>query len=445
MAKIFEPTSFFFKEREILEGVDWNIAGMEDLIQGLNFDTSSSILPVCEYFGKYLIIDKKWADTLNRYVYSFTTRSRGGVDYAKFFGSPYLGLEKITFTSQDRNEWFSEIFDVDEEELKENLHECKMVNSTWNVVGDVFNLTIPYLLFRITHSKLDPKVKHQAMVNVLCMYHYKCLTSMIHNDYPFPPKKEVVLETYNRLSMKYDIKRYGSWRALIVARAEFILDPKTGIHYDTFMKMNSDKAIIYMVGDIQDRLRGVINDINKVFHDVKNQVNIVRLEGNMVNLTDGVALKNVAKEVTQYRNYLEGVLTSKNGFFKEELIDYATRFVDGAPKDKLSYIVQNFPELYNAKKGEDYRKLIEETILHLFEYLHTNRINKTNIYQLILKMRGAYNAPRSVNESVMRIRILGDDMVRNQTGIKTPITVTSLRTAFLIYVVLRTLSRDYYQ
>lgn len=444
MSRIFESQTQMFEERQSLNDF-WAISGMEELIKSVDWGRSDSILQVCNYFGTYLDITPKWALALQRYVYNFTTRKVGMVDYMDFFGSPYLGLQKITFTSADRNQWFSEIFDVDEEELKENLHAVRSIKTTWAVVGDVFNLTIPYLVYRVFHSKLDPKTKHQAMVDLICMYHYKCLTSIVNNDYPYMAKREVVLETYNRLSLKYDIKRYGSWRELIIARAEFILNPKTGIHYNTFTQMNDDKKIIYMVGDIQDRLRGVVNDINKVFHDVKNKVNIVSLDGNKVNLEDGVVLKNVAKEVTQFKNYIEQILTGQSSFYKEELLQYAVKDLDNAPIDKLGFVVQNFPALYNSKKGQHWRDFIDEIVIHLFEYLHQHDISKTNMYSVLIKMRGAYNSPRSQNDSVKKLRKVGDDLIKEQTGIKTPSTITGLRTAFLLYVVLRVLSKDYYQ
>jgi hypothetical protein len=377
-------------------------------------------------------------------VYSFITRRVGMVDYMEFFGSPYLGLQKITFTTADRNQWFSEIFDVDEEELKENLHACKAINTEWSVVGDVFNLTVPFLLYKVYHSKLDQKTKHQALIDILCMYHYKCLTSIIHNDYPFQARREVVLETYNRLSLKYDIKRYGSWRALIEARAEFILNPKTGIHFDAYTKMDDDKKIVYMVGDIQNRLRRAINDINKVFHEVKTQTNIVKLDSSKVNLGDELTIKSVTKEVTQYGLYIDRVLTEETSFYKEELAGFAASVLENVPRDKLAFIIQTFPQVYKNAKKPHYKEFTDAVLIHLFEYLHTNGIKKTNVYDVLTKMRGAYGAPRSKNDTVKVIRALGDEIVVEQTGVKTPQTVTVLRTALSLYFVLRILSKEYF-
>ena len=421
------------------------LTGSEALLKGVDFDSNSAILAVCQQFGVDLEITPKWAARLRRYVYNFITRTVGMVSYMEFFGSPYLGLQKITFTTADRNEWFSEIFDTDEEELKENLHACKVIKAEWSVVGDVFNMTIPYLLYRTFHSTLDAKTKHQAMVDILCMYHYKCLTSIIHNDYPFQARRDVVLETYNRLSLKYDIKRYGSWRALIEARAEWILNKSTGIHYEAFTKMNDDKKIVYMVGDIQNRLRRAINDINKVFHEVKTQTNIVKVDSSKVALGDELSIKSVTKEVTQYSLYLDRILTEETSFFKEDLAGYAASVLDNVPTDKLAIIIQTFPKIYKNPRKPEYKEFADSVLIHLFEYLHANGIKKTNVYDVLIKMRGAYGAPRSKNDTVKVIRTLGDKIVSEQTGVKTPQTITCLRTALSLYFVLRILSKDYYE
>ena len=443
-----EPEVKMFEEITPDKGIEkllqktFGISGFEALLPNYNFNTDHAILGVFNAFGHDLEIDNRWADRLTRYVIGFTTKNE---QYVEFFGNPYLGIHRIVFTTEDRNRWFTEIFDVDEEELRENLHACKLINATWKVTGDVFNLSIVYLLYRTFHSDLHDRVKHNAMVNILAMYHYKCLTSIMANDYKYLAKKEIAMETYNRLSMRYDIKRYGSWMALIRARAEFILDPKTGIHYKTFTTMDDDKKIIYMVGDIQDRLRGVINDINKVFHEVKSKTNIVRLDGGMVTLEDGVSVREVTKNVTQYKNYIQNVLSSSAGFYKDELVGYAAEAIDNSPRDKLERIIRVFPDQYNSPKGAKYREFVDEVTTHLFEYLTENGIRANDLREVLRRMRGAYLSSRSQNQSVFKMRDEGDDIVRQLTGIKTRITVSSLRTSLMLYIVLRTLTKDAYK
>lgn len=441
----YQPTVSLFNDLPYVSEDPNLINGIESLLPNVNFDTDRSILSVCEAFGKDLVIDRKWCDRLKRYMFNFSTRKLGQTDYGEFFGSPYIGLHKITFLSADRNEWFSDIWDVDEEELKENLHACKWVNKDWAVTGDTFNLTIPYLMYKVYNSKLiDSRLKEEALINILFIYHAKCLTSILHNDYPYLAKPEVAYETYNQLSLKYDLKKYGSWRALFIARAKYIIDPKTGIHFKTFTKMDDDKKIVYMVGDIQDRLRGVINDINKVFHDVKKRTNIVKLDSATVNLEEGKTIKEISKEVNTYKNYIKGVLNAPTGFYKDTLVPLIVDKVDHAPKDKLERILKEFPGNYQSKsmRGEVYRDFVEEILTHLFEYISLNAIKIANVKEVINRMQGTYSSPRNQNATVLKVRSIGDDIVQDITGIKTRITYSSLRTALILYIILRVLAKD---
>lgn len=422
-----------------------DVAGMEAILQGVNFESTNAILQVFEKMGQYLEVNSKWALTLKKYVYNFITRKVGMHDHMAFFGAPYLGLEKITFTTADRNEWFNEIFDCDEDELRENLHACAAIKSEWAVVGDAFNMTVPYLLFRINKSSLKAEEKHRAMVDVVSMYHYKCLTSIVHNDYPFQARKEVVYETYNRLSLKYDIKRYGSWKALIEARAEYIINPKTGIHYDAWSKMDNDKKIVYMVGDIQNRLRRAINDINKVFHDVKNKTNIVKVESAKVQLKDELSIKSVAKDVTAHALYLDRILTEESSFFKEELMEYSAKVLENVRMEMFQFTIQEFAKRYNNPKYPEYKTFAETIVLHMFEYLHANGIKRTNVYDVLIKMRGAYGASRSNNDQVKIIRELGDKIVIDITGRKTPQWVLTTRTALSLYMVIRVITKELFE
>lgn len=444
MGKPFEPSYVFFDTAEQTPS-SINMLNSLSGLEALGSITGNLIFQVCDKHAAFIEFDKAWVNGLRKYVFNFTTRREGGVDYMDFFGSPYLGLQKIVFKTGDRNEWFSNIFDIDEIELKKDITALNIIGKEWHVLNDMFNLTIPYILHRIFHSKkLDSTSKHQAMKDVLSMYQYKCLTSILNNDYPWTASKEVAVETYNQLSMKFDLKKYGSWRALIEARSENILNRAVGIHYDTIVTMAPDKKVLYMVGDIQDRLRGMINDLNTVFHSVKNKTNLISFEGSKVMLEDGDAVRFTQKDELKYKNYIEQVLVAERGFYKEELIDYAIKDMAYAPRDKLSYMIENFPALYNSKKGAAYVKFVDDIIVHMFEYLHEKQVNRVNLYEVLVRMRGIYNSRRGNTEELIALRETGDELARSLTGIKTPITITGLRTSFLLYIVLRTLTREHY-
>ena len=59
-------------------------------------------------------------------------------------------------------------------------------------------------------------------------------------------------------------------------------------------------------------------------------------------------------------------------------------------------------------------------------------------------MKGAYLSQRTQNQSVFLMRDVGDKLVKDLTGIRTKNKVTSLRTSLMLYIVLRTLTKDAY-
>lgn len=439
------PFSLFESDAEINSSRDMliSITGNEAYFTDVNYAGNSAILPIFNKLTDELVIDRYWAINLRKYVYGFITRKVNMIDYQAFFGSPYLGLEKIVFSSADRNRWFSEVIDLDEEELVYHLHNTAFIKKEWGVVGDAFNMTIPYLLYRVLNSKLDRLSKEQAAKDIVCMYHYKCLTSIVNNDYPFIARREVVIETYNRLSLKYDIKRYGSWKALIEARADFILNPRTGIHYKAFSEMKDDKAIVYFVGDTQNRLRRVINEINKVFHQVKTETDIISLDKSKVNLGEVLTIKSINTEISDSRIYIEGVVTEGTSFYREEFIDYAMDSLEGCPRDKLKYVITNFSSYYSNPRNKHFKTFIENVLVNLFEYIQTQNIEKTNIYEILVRMRGSLNSPRNKNVTTLALRKDGDRVVREITGIKTTYTVSSIRTALILYTMLLILTREH--
>jgi hypothetical protein len=113
--------------------------------------------------------------------------------------------------------------------------------------------------------------------------------------------------------------------------------------------------------------------------------------------------------------------------------------------DMLTYVLQEFPKRFNNPKKPEYKQFTETVVLHMFEYLHTNGIKKSNVYNVLIKMRGAYGASRSNNDMVKVIRELGDQIVIEITGRKTPQWVLTTRTALSLYMVLRVVSKDYFE
>lgn len=427
---------------EVQEFLFEKFSGFENLQPNFIFDRDNAVKDIFDQMVDDLIIDQRWLRKLRMYVYGFATKNN---DHAEFFGSPYLGTHRIIFKTSDKKEWFSEIIDVDEVMLRDNLIKTKWINKDFNVSSDAFNLSIVYLMHQVTQSSLSNSQKEEALIYLVMMFHYRILTSIMNHYYRYQVKQSVAETAYNKLSLKFDIKRYGSWTALFKARAEFIISKQTGIHYDTFMNMDDDKKIVYMVNDMESRLKGVVNDYTKVLYEIKDSVDLVQTDSGVTMVDEQLQIKDVQKNVTKFKNYIDNTITADKGFYKEELVTYAEKAIDRTPYDKFAFVIRNFPSHYNHKKGEKYREFVEDVTTHLFEYLAFNKIKQTDLKAVFLKIRGAYTSSKSTNPLLLKLRETGDQIVKEMTGIKTPIVMTSIRTSLMLYIVLRTLTMDKYK
>lgn len=422
------------------------IAGLEALSPNFKYNRDNAVKDIFDQMTEGLVINHRWFSTLRRFVYGFATKDN---EHTEFFGSPYLGTHRILFKTSDRVAFFTDIIDVDEVKLRDELIKTKWINKDFRVSSDAFNLSIVYLMHRVAISDLTPDIKEEALINLVMLFHYRILTSIMNHYFGYLVKPSVAQTAYNKLSMKFDIKRYGSWNELFKARGEFIVSPRTGIHVPTFTKMDDDKKIVYMVNDMESRLKAVMNDYTKVLYEVKDSMELVETDSGMAIMDGEVNIKDVQKKVNMFRNYVTGILNDGRSFYKQELITYAAKAVDDTRtanqfSDKLTNLVQDFPAQYGHKKGEAYREFVDDVVTHLFEYLSGNSIRHTDLTNVLYKLRGAYTSNKSSNALLHKLRKNGDELVTAMTGIRTQYTVAQLRTGLMLYIVLRTLTMQHY-
>lgn len=419
-----------------------DLKGFEALSPNFNYNRDNAIKDIFDQMVGDLIIDQHWVRSLRRYVMGFVSRNN---DHVEFFGSPYMGTHRIVFKTSDRTDWFRDIIDIDDVLLKDELIKCKWVNKDYHVSSDPFNLSIVYLMYRVQQSFLSKAQKEEALINLVMMYHYRALTSIMNHYYVYLVRKAVAETAYNKLSLKFDIKRYGSWTALFKARAEFIINPKTGIHYNTFTNMDDDKKIIYMVNDMESRLKGVINDYTKVLYAIKDNVDLVQTDDGKVLLDGKLVIKDIQKSINKKHTYIQTLLTNQGSFYNETLAEYAIKGMDRTPSDKFKQLLKDFPYQYNHPKGEKYREFVNDVITHLSEYLSYNNIKDSDVRNVVLKMKGAYTSNKSTNPLLFKLRDDGDSLVKDMTGIRTRSTVSSIRTSLMLYIVIRVITMEYFK
>ena len=188
----------------------------------------------------------------------------------------------------------------------------------------------------------------------------------------------------------------------------------------------------------------MVKKIWAVFAEIREMNIKILSTGGTIELDGKTVIRDISNELANRRRYINEVIKERNRFVKPELVSVTTSAMYTMPEqvlfNTLNYIVDN----YNDKRVTS---LIDETLLHAFEYLNSDRRAKAamdDILQLITKLRALYMASRSSDPGLLKMRELGESIVKSATVGRSAAVIASVRTGLLLYIVLRTFSMKHY-
>lgn len=398
-----------------------------------------------EIFDKacsHLKIDNKLLRSIRLYEQAFLHKNP---DHTQFFGGVTIGVQTVRFTSADKNEWVDGLIGVDENQVRNEVISLPSIDPSWVRATNIVNLSCCYLVHRIHNSDLSPKDKEQGMIDTLVVMQFRLFTSLLSHYYRYPVNEETAQAVYAALSKKYMIKKHGNWFSVLEQRARDIIDPGS-IHAQTIKDFDDDAAIIYMVHDIQGRLKSMIKKSWRVLDAVRTQGAKILTVGGTIELDGKLIVKDVNRSYTVYRRYLQEIVLDKARFIKPELIDVIDSAMNTMPVEPLTKSLTYLCE-QAVKRDKAVDKLLEEVLLHAITYINTDPDTREHLKdpgELIYRLRGLYMASRSSDPVVLELRAEGEKIVEKATGNKTAAMLAAVRTGMLLYICLRVFCRDYY-
>lgn len=405
---------------------------------------SGTIKGVFEDECSNVSIDSKLAKRLNRHVNQFINKNE---DHVNFFGSNLLGVYTVRYLPSDREAWFGEVLDIDDTSLTDALYDLEVINEEFKRTSDVVNLSSVWLVHKLMNTKsLSSRDAHKAMVDVIFMLQVKFLTSVFAHYIKYPTDPEVAQAVYESLSRKFGLKQYGSWGAFLLARSEEIVSP-SGIHHKTFQKFDDDEAIFYVITDIQGRMKEVVKKMMGILIHINNNKGRIVSTSSTVELDGEVILKDRKNGVTIYKRYIHSTIQDTNTFIRGEVVKVVQDAMHTMPEklflDTLRYCSIN----YGQKGGGEITELIDELMLHAFDFLSKNRNlirGNVDLTSLVSRLRSLYMASRMSDPALVRAKELADSIVGKAVNSKNKAVLSSLRTGLELYIVLRAFSMNYY-
>lgn len=404
-----------------------------------------------------LVIDNGLVSRIHQYRHSFVNRND---DHVSFFGGHYLGVEVVRHTRADRDTFLDGVMGLDEHDLKAKLLKIPnpkypksdknpfLIDVSYKRLSDPYNHAAIYLVHRIlTSTKLSARAKEQASVDVVFMLQTKLLTSILQHYFEFPANPELAKATYAALDYKSSLKVAGSWDAWLRARAVSLISSDS-IHIGAFKTFTKDLDVMYAITEPQDRLREVIKKMYRVFEEVRRSGGRIRSTTSTIEIDGELIVRSKMADSKLYISYIKSVIPDKNTFIRDEVLSVVTDAVHTVSPKLFLELLVDVSENYGKRQSRHVDKMVEELIIHAIEYIADNKLTlrrATDIGFLVTKLKALYMAPLMKDVGLNEAKEAANTIVTKARLSKSNPMNSSLRTALELYIVLRTLTMNYYR
>lgn len=402
------------------------------------------------------VLDKHFADVkfdraLCQRIIDYTVRLMNrDSDHSAFFGGVLMGVNEIRFFDNDRELWFDDVIQIDEDLLQYDFERAEGIDPKHIVASNAFNHIPGYIAMRLfKENNIPMNIRHQAMVHAFMTLHVKYITSLLVRRFKYPAKREVAEATFAALKYTFDIKRIGSWGGLIRDRAEGIVAPDS-IYYP-FMMDKSDSYEYWsrrIVTDTQTRIRELIKKYYDMYLTTLAQGSrMISTSDVMINSDGEMALRDRVNGYSTYLRYMHTTMQHPDNLIKQPLLNIVENAMHTMPPDMLKESLLFMSRNIGQARSKDITTMVDESLLYAFDFMQANRsstMRSTDLAALTQQIRAKVMAPKSDDIRVLKIRTVGEKIVKQATKSHHEGQIAATRTGIMLYLILRALTKSYY-
>lgn len=405
-----------------------------------------------EIFDEYchVSIDKKFLERITKWRNKFYSKNS---EHVGFFSSASFGLYIPKWTSDEDDEWLTEIIGIDEEEIADYVYELPSINKDFQVSSNILSISFIYLMHKATVNKSlstvdNDKVRKTLMEVLVARY----MTSIMYKYfYRGKTSPEVSTEVFERLSKRFDLKVAGNWKNWIEMKAEgFVLgdDQRQDAKYakqEVFQRFE-DELVVRKLNSIKSQLNKAAIEINSVFRQVLEDQDKIASKSALSMSVDGLYLADLVRDQTKYLHYQDAIFIDKNTFIKEDLLAVIEQSMPTISSNifrgALEWILDNQMESKYKRKIMEVR---HDILIYAIQLIKDENLHTNDLVQVGYRLRQNILSGKNNDRTVIKVRKMIDEFIvkfRPQSKGK---LVSLERSAIMIYIVLRTLAMNYYK
>lgn len=373
-------------------------------------------------------------------------------DHVEALNSPMLGVNKIHFFDKDQRAVF-DVFNISKEDFAKIVAQSGL-NKEFKVSSDVYNLFTVYMAHCIVKSNLPNAMKDEGCFVLWKLLQYKFFSSLVGHMLPYKPNPDVMQATLDSLSAKFDIvnKETNTWKLIMEARARELCD-KTNIHWHSVSNFAPDQKIVYVLSDIQTRLRTKIKLVVIEYYKTLEQGKKI---GSTSMTTDDLEGEKIVKELAGSLDNMIAVISNKalnaNQFIRNDIIKIVSKLVANIRPDMMRSLLMLFSNTaviqYQKHKQDEidktgrylvgYHILITEIVQRSYRMCIIDKVNMKSRLAILEKVRNTFRSSRIADQYILRIKDSVEYFVDNSKISNRDSTKASLKIAFILYIILLT-------
>lgn len=385
------------------------------------------------------------SNRLIKNILEFSKNIKSRTDHIPFFGGNLLGVDQIRFYTTDRDRWFDEVLEIDEEYLRECIHSLDIINTEWIVTSDIFNLSCVWIV-HILYKKFgfNNRQAREAMIETLVMMQFRFLTSIYSHYFRKPVDNDAAEATYASLTMKFKIRQLGSWGAVLNDRAELFL-ANDSIHLKTIKDLGPDEAVLYFVTDMSTRTRKLIKDQYAVLDKIRSGNLRIQTNNATIEIDGDKIIKDRVNSYNTARSYLFDVSGNASSFIKRDLINVVLDLMNTVSEQNFNDLLLAVANSPTGQKRDSIEWMMENTLLYSFDYIAKNRIRFNDVGYVLVKMRAKFMSSKSQEPVLLELRKRIELFAKQHSKLRSPAALAAARTSLMLYFLLRAMSSNIYR
>ena len=400
-----------------------------------------------------ITITKRMVDQLVRVCTLYEVRD----DHVEALNSPMLGVNKIHFFDKDQRAVF-DVFEVDRNDFAKMIQQSGL-NKDFKVSSDVYNVFTVYMAHCIMKSSLPKSVQEEGCFALWKMLQYKFFSSIVNHMLPYKPNPDVMQATLDGLSAKFDIvnKETNTWKLVMEARARELCQKEGNIHYHSILNFTPDQKVVYVLSDVQTRLRTKIKLVVQEYYKTLEEGKRI---ASTTMTTDDLEGEKIVKELTGSLDNMIAVICNKalnaNQFIRNDVVRIVSKLVPNIRPDMMRTLLMFFSNQsvvqYQKHKQDEidktgryligYHIMITEIIQRSYRLCILEKVNMKSRLAILDKVRNTFRSSRVNDPDILRIKDSVEHLVEIAKVTSRDSTKASLKIAFILYIILLTFDYD---